>query len=97
MSASGLLIDARIPDTLVSNTPQMPVRFRSFVAIVPDRLAHSIEPVVTTGSRGNVMKTSQITLSRGTLAEFSGVNGETIRYYEIKGLRPNGDSVSYYN
>jgi MerR family mercuric resistance operon transcriptional regulator len=35
------------------------------------------------------MKTDQITLSRGTLAGYSGVNIETIRYYEKKGLMPD--------
>ena len=35
------------------------------------------------------MKTGKSTLSRGTLAENSGVNGETIRYYERRGLMPD--------
>lgn len=35
------------------------------------------------------MKSEQIELSRGSLANRTGVNGETIRYYEKIGLMPN--------
>lgn len=35
------------------------------------------------------MKSEQIELSRGSLAKRTGVNGETIRYYEKIGLMPN--------
>ena len=35
------------------------------------------------------MKTSQIRMSRGQLANQAGVNSETIRYYEKIGLMPN--------
>lgn len=35
------------------------------------------------------MKLVETELSRGTLAKYSGVNGETIRYYEKIGLMPD--------
>ena len=35
------------------------------------------------------MKSEKSELSRGALAKFSGVNGETIRYYEKIGLMPH--------
>lgn len=35
------------------------------------------------------MKSGKTSFSRGTLARHSGVNSETIRYYEKKGLMPN--------
>jgi len=35
------------------------------------------------------MKSGEIQLSRGSLAKSSGVNGETIRYYEKIGLMPD--------
>ncbi len=35
------------------------------------------------------MKSGETSLSRGTLAKHSGVNSETIRFYEKKGLMPD--------
>ena len=48
-----------------------------------------MDPVVTTGSRANVMKTGNNQLSRGSLSKLTGVNIETIRYYEKIGLMPD--------
>jgi len=46
-------------------------------------------PVVTTGSRAFIMKSEKIELSRGSLSSKTGVNIETIRYYEKIGLMPD--------
>ncbi len=48
-----------------------------------------IQPVVTTGSRVKFMVSKKTGLSRGILAKQSGVNSETIRYYEKIGLMPD--------
>lgn len=48
-----------------------------------------MDPVVTTGSRAFVMKSDRFKLSRGSLSTKTGVNIETIRYYEKIGLMPN--------
>ena len=46
-------------------------------------------PVVTTGSRAKYMNATTPHFSRGSLAKHSGVNIETIRYYEKIELMPN--------
>ena len=48
-----------------------------------------IYPVVTTGSRVKFMISKKSGLSRGILAKQSGVNSETIRYYEKIELMPD--------
>ena len=48
-----------------------------------------IYPVVTTGSRVKFMVSKKSGLSRGILAKLSGVNSETIRYYEKIELMPD--------
>ena len=48
-----------------------------------------IQPVVTTGSRVKFMVSKKTGLSRGILAKLSGVNSETIRYYEKIELMPD--------
>ncbi|MCH9674357.1 MAG: helix-turn-helix domain-containing protein [Gammaproteobacteria bacterium] len=45
-------------------------------------------PVVTTGSRLNVVTSQKDELSRGMLAKRTGVNLETVRYYEKIALMP---------
>lgn len=62
---------------------------RSAVPIDIRSQAPSINPVVTTGSSVYFMNTAKSELSRGVLARLSGVNGETIRYYEKIGLMPH--------
>jgi len=50
---------------------------------------YMIYPVVTTGSRVKFMVSKKSGLSRGMLARQSGVNSETIRYYEKIELMPD--------
>ncbi len=50
---------------------------------------YMIYPVVTTGSRIKFMVSKKSGLSRGILAKQSGVNSETIRYYEKIELMPD--------
>ena len=48
-----------------------------------------IHPVVATGSKVKFMVSKKTGLSRGILAKQSGVNSETIRYYEKIKLMPD--------
>ena len=50
---------------------------------------YMLYPVVTTGSRVKFMVYKKSGLSRGILAKQSGVNSETIRYYEKIELMPD--------
>lgn len=52
-------------------------------------MLYMIYPVVTTGSRVKFMVSKKGGLLRGILAKLSGVNSETIRYYEKIELMPN--------
>jgi len=52
-------------------------------------MLYIIQPVVTTGSRVKFMVSKNNGLSRGILAKQSGVNSETIRYYEKIELMPD--------
>lgn len=61
--------------------------------ILFDKAAKSINihPVVTTGSRVDSVRTKEAGFSRGALAKVTGVNSETIRYYEGIRLMPDPD------
>ena len=52
-------------------------------------ILYMLHPVVTTGSRVKFMVSKKSGLSRGILAKRSGVNSETIRYYEKIELMPD--------